>query len=382
MARTTLRNIVFGLTATGLLAACVEGAGPAASDGAGSNVAAPEKVRVGQEIEAPEVFQATESALWDGRPSLGGTWVASPDAVDPERVVMFNPATGKSVTGALFRRERENPGPRLQLSSDAAEALGVLAGQPTEIRVVALRKQEAPEQVVAEVPVTPEAEPADAEVAETDDAAAAATAAAAAAALDAADAGSEVDPTVSPAEDGLADGTVAAEETEPAPLTWKERRAKAKAEREAKKAAAAAAKAAAAEADADALGTDAVAATVESAGVAAIETAPLDAGTPDVASDPTDEPVPASPEVTEEAADPVAEAPAPSGAVRSIQIASFSKEENATRAVQALAKIGITATIQKSDNGGKPVWGVVASGDDTMLQSIKDAGFADAYFLK
>ena len=75
-------------------------------------------------------------------------------------------------------------------------------------------------------------------------------------------------------------------------------------------------------------------------------------------------------------------APAPSGAVRPIQIASFSKEENATRAVQALAKIGITAQIQKSDKGGKIVWGIVASGDAAMLQSIKDAGFADAYFLK
>lgn len=383
MARTTLRSIVFGLAATGLLAACVEGAGPAAWDGATSTSVAPAKIRVGQEIEAPEVFQANESALWDGRPSLGGTWVASPDAVDPERVVMFNPATGKSVTGALFRRERENPGPRLQLSSDAAEALGVLAGQPTEIRVVALRKQEAPEEVVAEVPVMPVAETADAEVAETEDAAAAATAAAAAAALDAADAGSEVDPAVSPTEEGLADGTVAAEDAEPAPLTWKERRAKAKAEREARKAAAAAAKAeaAAAKKGAAALGADAVAATAESAGVAAIETAPLDARSPDMASDPTEEPPPASPEVAEEAVDPVAEAPAPSGAVRSIQIASFSKEENATRAVQALAKIGITAQIQKSDKGGKPVWGVVATGDGTMLKSIKDAGFADAYYL-
>lgn len=363
MARTRLRHILFGLAATGLLTACVDGAGT------GDTLAnsAPAKVRAGQEIEAPEVFQANESALWDGRPSLGGTWVASPDAVDPERVVMFNPATGKSITGALFRRERENPGPRLQLSSDAAEALGVLAGQPTEIQVTALRKQEAPEKVVPEGLAATEGEAAKAEAAGTEGAAA--TAAAAVAALDAAGA----------AETGLDSVAVAAE---PAPLTWKERRAKAKAEREARKAAAAAAKAgaAAAETDAAALGTDAVDATVESAGVAAIETAPLDQGAPDIGAAPADDPAPAS--ATDPAATPVKVAPAPSGAVRPIQIASFSKEENATRAVQALAKIGITAQIQKSEKGGKIVWGIVASGDEAMLQGIKDAGFADAYFLK
>jgi hypothetical protein len=367
MARTSLRHIVFGLAATGFLTACVEGAGTGA--GVTPDGAAPAKVRVGQEIEAPEVFQANESALWDGRPSLGGTWVASPDAVDPERVVMFNPATGKSVTGALFRRERENPGPRLQLSSDAAEALGVLAGQPTEIKVVALRKQEAPEEVVAEVPVV--AEVADAEAAGADAVAedAAATAAAAVAALDAAGAGTaegtEADPDAAPAE--------------PAPLTWKERRAKAKAERDAKKAADAAAKAEAAAAESG-TETDAPDAdpTAESGGVAEIVSAPLDARAPDIAADPA----PAQPKATETPADPVEATPAPSGAVRPIQIASFSKEDNATRAVQALAKIGITAQIQKSDKAGKIVWGVVANGDATMLQGIKDAGFADAYFLK
>ena len=67
---------------------------------------------------------------------------------------------------------------------------------------------------------------------------------------------------------------------------------------------------------------------------------------------------------------------------RPIQVASFSKEDNATRAAAALAKIGVTATPQKSDKGGKAVWGVVVMGDDAMLKKIKDAGFADAYFLK
>jgi hypothetical protein len=99
---------------------------------------------VDRDVEAPDVFSVTDMALWDGRPSLGGVWVASPDAVDPERVILRNPANGKFVIGALFRRERDNPGPALQISSDAAAALGLLAGQPGKIGVTALRREEAP----------------------------------------------------------------------------------------------------------------------------------------------------------------------------------------------------------------------------------------------
>lgn len=97
--------------------------------------------KVGADTEAPQVFQTTDTALWDGRPSLGGVWVASPDVTDPERVIMRNPANGRSVIGALFKRERDNPGPKLQISSDAAEALGLLAGQPAKISVTALRRE-------------------------------------------------------------------------------------------------------------------------------------------------------------------------------------------------------------------------------------------------
>lgn len=97
------------------------------------------------DVEAPDVFQITETGLWDGRPSLGGVWVAHPDVTDPERVIIRNPANGKFVIGALFRRERENPGPALQVSSDAADALGMLAGAPASLNVTALRRQEAPQ---------------------------------------------------------------------------------------------------------------------------------------------------------------------------------------------------------------------------------------------
>ena len=99
---------------------------------------------VERDIEAPEVFQTTEAGLWDGRPSLGGVWVAHPDVSEPERVIIRNEKNGQFVIGALFRRERMSPGPRLQVSSDAAAAIGMLAGEPVNLNVVALRREEGP----------------------------------------------------------------------------------------------------------------------------------------------------------------------------------------------------------------------------------------------
>ena len=99
---------------------------------------------VERDIEAPEVFEAIDQGLWDGRPSLGGVWVAHPDVTEPERVIIRNKDNGKFVIGALFKRERENPGPKLQVSSDAAAALGMLAGAPDQLNVTALRRQEVP----------------------------------------------------------------------------------------------------------------------------------------------------------------------------------------------------------------------------------------------
>ena len=144
-----------GILALGLifsLAACEEGAKfnpfKKKEDAAASPVATPKRSGkvVERDVEAPEVFQVTEAGLWDGRPSLGGVWVAHPDVKAPERVIIRNSSNNKFVVGALFRRERENPGPRLQVSSDAAEALGMLAGQPKKLNVTALRREEvAPE---------------------------------------------------------------------------------------------------------------------------------------------------------------------------------------------------------------------------------------------
>jgi len=134
---------LFAVTAIGLTA-CEEGQFLAARPAEGeTTIQAPAEARVEiQEVERADIFSADELALWDGRPSLGGIWVAHPDVGDPERVRIRNATNGQAIFGALFRRERSNPGPRIQLSSDAASALGILAGQPTELSIVVVRQEE------------------------------------------------------------------------------------------------------------------------------------------------------------------------------------------------------------------------------------------------
>lgn len=194
------------------LAACDEngefafpqlGAGGGA-DGSETTITDTQSVQlVERDVEAPDAFQVTEAGLWDGRPSLGGVWVAHPDVSEPERVIIRNQANGTFVIGALFRRERDNPGPSLQVSSDAADALEMLAGAPAQLQVTALRREE-----VADAPqATPTAEfeppsdiaaaPIDATPLDAPDPTAAAVdpIAAAAAAIEAADA---VTPTATP----------------------------------------------------------------------------------------------------------------------------------------------------------------------------------------
>jgi cell division septation protein DedD len=144
------------LAGAGLLAlsACDESGqfnllqGQGASE-AGGNAARSVRL-VERDIEAPEVFQVTEAGLWDGRPSLGGVWVAHPDVTEPERVIIRNTANGNFVIGALFRREVDTPGPRVQVSSDAAATLGMLAGQPVQLNVTALRREEVPQAAPSE----------------------------------------------------------------------------------------------------------------------------------------------------------------------------------------------------------------------------------------
>ncbi|MCZ4352309.1 SPOR domain-containing protein [Roseovarius aestuarii] len=144
------RKIALGGTALVFLAGCqgLEGANPFKAkpvDEPSSISGDSSSVRlVERDVEAPDVFQVTDKGLWDGRPSLGGVWVAHPDVTDPERVIIRNTANNKFVIGALFRRERVNPGPAFQVSSDAASALGMLAGAPAQLNVTALRREAAP----------------------------------------------------------------------------------------------------------------------------------------------------------------------------------------------------------------------------------------------
>jgi len=141
------------------------------------------------EVEAPEKLQLSGKGLWDGRPSLGGVWVAHADVSDPQRVLIRNTENNRAVEGALFRRERENPGPPIQVSADAAAAIGMLAGNPTELELIALRREKVE-------PPAPEPKPAEAATA---DAGAAATVAVAAAAIDRAESAPEAEATTRPA---------------------------------------------------------------------------------------------------------------------------------------------------------------------------------------
>lgn len=138
------------------------------NDSASTSEATPQNARtVERDVEAPDVFSVTDQGLWDGRPSLGGVWVAHPDVTDPERVIIRNEANQKFVIGALFRKERDLPGPKLQISSDAAAALGILAGAPAPLNVTALRRETTEVEAPVEAEEAQESVEAPAEVTET-----------------------------------------------------------------------------------------------------------------------------------------------------------------------------------------------------------------------
>lgn len=277
---------------------------------------------VDRDVEAPEVFQVTDEALWDGRPSLGGVWVASPDAVDPERVILRNPANGKFVIGALFKREAFNPGPSLQISSDAAAALGMLAGEPAKVSVTALRREEVAAETDASKPILDANEA----VATTSLPATSPTAT----------------PAAQPAAGKPAAGKPAATPAKPGAST----------------AAAPAAPAKPAKPEKPAAGAPAATATATAPAVAAPAKPAQNGPTVPVVS-------------------------AQQGG--RVQIGTFSVEENANKAVAALKKAGFEAKAVKGDKNGKTYWIVTASGmgnRDAMLTKIKGLGFKDAFFIR
>lgn len=321
-------------TCIGLLAACEEGAGvtmpafltPVATP---SDSAGPDRSTrlVERDVEAPDVVQVTESGLWDGRPSLGGVWVAHPDVRDPERVIIRNTENGSFVIGALFRKERATPGPRLQVSSDAAAALGLLAGQPEVLNVTALRREEAPDP--AQVAAAPQP-----------------------GSLDAPD---EI--TAEPLEQVVT--PIEPVEERPAP-----RAAAAPAEDSAP-----AARPTGVGAPGPSSATDIAAAALD----AAPDTSPP--ATPLVAPVPTPAPAPA----------PTPRAPVSNLAKPYIQIGIFSVEQNARNTATAMRTVGLIPTVKPGTSSGKKFWRVVVGPARTgseraeILKIVKAQGFSDAY---
>ncbi|MCO6381478.1 SPOR domain-containing protein [Oceanicola sp. 502str15] len=344
------------------LAACEDGAGlKFGGKKAGTEVSAaasrPAATKlVERDVEAPEVFSKNEAGLWDGRPSLGGVWIAHPDVKEPERVIIRNEANGKFVIGALFKRERDNPGPKLQVSSDAANALGLLPGAPTKLNVVALVREEVPEQAPAAVAAAPTdaatiAKPEDIEQ-KSLDAPLAAAEAAIAAAEGAGTAGA-----------GAADAaveTAAATQAQPEKAKkgfWNRLKGK-KSQRS--------------KADA----------TISAAADAAPPTAPVAVATPEISAAPLAPTAAAAP-----AAAPKAAGPKPSGGKNYIQIGIFSVEGNANRTAANMRKAGVVPTVYEQQSAGKTFWRVVigpahsAADRAALLEKVKAMGFQDAYFV-
>ena len=357
-----------------LVAGCQEGAQPfaggqqpeAAAGQSGEEAQDSALTLVERDVEAPEVFSLSEAGLWDGRPSLGGVWVAHSSVKDPERVIIRNSKNGKSVIGALFRREAENPGPSLQISSDAAAALEILAGAPAELSVTALRREEPEAPVAADEDLSTtktETAAAEATAAETGGAAegAADPIAAAAAALDEAEgkvtdgAAGTVDAAAGAAE-ASAEAVAAAAPEQPTRrgLGWLFGRKRA------------------AEPDADAGAP--LSATAET-GTDAAEGATIPSGT--IASGPI-----------ETAALPATGASATALSRAYVQIGIFSNEANASRAVDQMKAAGMTATVKKDASQGKTYWRVIVgpaasvAERDALAGRVKGLGYPDAYPVK
>jgi len=311
------------------LGGCV-GDGSEGESASGAVIAPAKAAKPGQEVETPEAFSLTDSALWDGRPSLGGIWVAHASVKDPERVIIRNLDNGKSIRGALFRRERDFPGPSIQMSSEAATALGVLAGQPVKVSIVAMRRAPEPK---------PEPAPEKGEI----DQSALDVAATAGAAIDRAT--GAVRPTERPK--GAKAATTAAPAAAATAVPEKPAKAAPESKPEAKPEAKAEAK---------------------------------------PAAKPESKPK-AKPETAAQA--PAAGAPL-SGVLEQpyVQIGTFSSEENAKRAALDLSKKGMPAVVRMTGKDAQTVWRVIvgpalsAQERDALLKKLKDAGYPDAYPVK
>ena len=329
------------------LSACEDGEGfsfgTKSEDSAETESTAPRTAQtVLKDVERPDIFNVTDLGLWDGRPSLGGVWVAHPDVKTPERALLTNAKSGKSVPGALFRRERNNPGPVIQVSSEAAAALGMLAGQPAELKVLVVRQEE--------VTIEPEPLP----IADED--------------------------TISEGElaaAGIVDDAEAGGETTTA-AAKKPKRDNFFTRLFRKKPAATATVAAAGAAD-----------TSSDASAPEVETTSLDPVTTGAAAaidraDAADKPQPRpSRTATAPAPEPT---PKPSGLKNPyIQVGLFTVEANANAAAANLRQSGIVPTVREGQSNGNLSWrvliGPVSTADDqaALLAQVKNLGYSDAF---
>ncbi|MEM7424258.1 MAG: restriction endonuclease [Pseudomonadota bacterium] len=96
-------------------------------------------------VRAPEVFAEAELALWDGRRTARGIWVAHPKAARsaPQAVRIFNADNGKEVDAILYRPTDFGTIRPVTISSDAAVALDFEPNAPTQIEVYGLRPKNA-----------------------------------------------------------------------------------------------------------------------------------------------------------------------------------------------------------------------------------------------
>lgn len=377
------RSLALLVVAMAALAGCEEGLSPegASTEASSDNTQTDGKIELfpdysnasGESVEAPDVFNVVEAGLWDGRPSLGGIWVAHPDVTQPERVVIKNTTNNKSIIGALFRRERSQPGPALQLSSAAAENLGILAGAPTKVEVTALRRKPV-ETKEPEQEETPEVETAETAPATED---------------------------TKPRED-VAD-TAAADAEKPVKRKWWQKK---------ETVAAAGATGAAADTAAEAT-TEAAEQVVETAAEAPPTPTLSD---PEVTA-PEEKPAKRkwwqkkkSDTITETPLEPIAGAAAAIDAAEStpvttatatsqpkaaralpkpyVQVGTFNVEANAESAVSKIERNGMSADIRELKTDDKTVWRVLVGPARTRAErnaiqrDVKDLGFTDAFTVK
>ncbi len=86
----------------------------------------------------PSAFHAADLAQWDGVRTLPGIWIAHPMAETARRVRLTNGETGAQVDAAMFRRDPNLSGPRIIVSSEAAERLGLMPGHATPVTIEGL----------------------------------------------------------------------------------------------------------------------------------------------------------------------------------------------------------------------------------------------------